>query len=241
MREKESLPQGYKASSLGIIPQDWNVLRLGDVCSNNGDYGLNAPAIDYSINMPTYLRITDIDENGKFCTGDMKSVDNPMTKNYYLKDGDIVFARTGATVGKTYLYNKKDGRLVYAGFLIKFSPNDKRILPYYLKVYTETKMYWNWVAVVSQRSGQPGINASEYCSFKMIVPPIEEQKKIAEILSEWDKAIELQTKLIEKLEMRKRALMQRLLTGHVRLNGYSVEWENVRLEQENIIDKRRTI
>lgn len=237
MREKESLPQGYKASSLGIIPQDWNVLRLGDVCSNNGDYGLNAPAIDYSINMPTYLRITDIDENGKFCTGDMKSVDNPMTKNYYLKDGDIVFARTGATVGKTYLYNKKDGRLVYAGFLIKFSPNDKRILPYYLKVYTETKMYWNWVAVVSQRSGQPGINASEYCSFKMIVPPIEEQKKIAEILSEWDKAIELQTKLIEKLEMRKRALMQRLLTGRVRLNGYREIFGKTTLGKHVVIKK----
>lgn len=227
MTEKEYLQQGNKKNPLGMIPRNWKILRLGDMCYNKGDYGLNAPAIDYSNNMPTYLRITDIDDNGKFRKEDIKSVDNPMAKDYYLKDGDIVFARTGATVGKTYLYNLKDGQLVYAGFLIKFSPNRDIILPYYLKIYTETNMYKNWVAVVSQRSGQPGINASEYCSFKMLVPPIDEQKRIVEVLSEWDKAIELQTKLIEKLELRKRALMQRLLTGRVRLNGFSGKWQTV--------------
>lgn len=239
MTEKEYLQQGNKKNPLGMIPRNWKILRLGDMCYNKGDYGLNAPAIDYSNNMPTYLRITDIDDNGKFRTEDIKSVDNPMAKDYYLKDGDIVFARTGATVGKTYLYNPKDGQLVYAGFLIKFSPNRDIILPYYLKIYTETNMYKNWVAVVSQRSGQPGINAFEYCSFKMLVPPIDEQKKIVAILSEWDKAIELQTKLIEKLELRKRALRQRLLTGRVRLNGYSGTWETKYL-RELFVERNET-
>ena len=225
MIKKDCIPQGYKKTPLGVIPQNWNLVRLGDLCSNTGEYGLNAPAIDYSTNMPTYLRITDIDENGKFRKEDIKSVDSPIAKDYYLKNGDIVFARTGATVGKTYLYDSQDGELVYAGFLIKFTPDIQKLLPYYLKIYTETKMYWHWVSITSQRSGQPGINASEYCSFKMIIPPIEEQKKIAKLLSEWDKAIELQTKLIEKLELRKRALMQRLLTGRVRLNGFSDKWQ----------------
>lgn len=241
MTEKEYLQQGNKKNPLGMIPRNWKVLRLGDMCYNKGDYGLNAPAIDYSNNMPTYLRITDIDDNGKFRTEDIKSVDNPMAKDYYLKDGDIVFTRTGATVGKTYLYNPKDGQLVYAGFLIKFSPNRDIILPYYLKIYTETNMYKNWVAVVSQRSGQPGINASEYCSFKMLVPPIDEQKKIVAILSEWDKAIELQTKLIERLELRKRALMQRLLTCRVQLKGYSGIWERKQLSEIGIFLSSNTL
>lgn len=164
-----------------------------------------------------------------------------MAKDYYLKNGDIVFARTGATVGKTYLYDHRDGQLVYAGFLIKFAPNIQKLLPYYLKLYTETKMYWHWVSITSQRSGQPGINASEYCSFKMIVPPIKEQKKIAEVLSEWDKAIELQTKLIEKQELRKRALMQRLLTGRVRLNGFSDKWDSKDLSEVGVFLSSNTL
>ena len=239
MIKKDCIPQGYKKTPLGVIPQNWNLVRLGDLCFNAGEYGLNAPAIDYSTGMPTYLRITDIDENGKFRKEDIKSVDSPIAKDYYLKNGDIVFARTGATVGKTYLYDSQDGELVYAGFLIKFTPDIQKLLPYYLKIYTETKMYWYWVSITSQRSGQPGINASEYCSFKMIIPPIEEQKKIAELLSEWDKAIELQTKLIEKLELRKRSLMQRLLTGRVRLNGFSDQWRKVKLGEfcERIVRK----
>ena len=148
MTNKEKhIPQGYKDSPLGIIPKEWEVKRLGDLCYNQGDYGLNAPATDYSVDLPTYLRITDIDDNGKFNSTDKKSVNSPISENYYLSYGDIVFARTGATVGKTYLYNVKDGQLVYAGFLIKFSPNLHLLLPYFLKAHTETQHYNNWVSV----------------------------------------------------------------------------------------------
>lgn len=221
------IPQGYKDSPLGVIPKEWEVKRLGSLCINNGDYGLNAPATDYSVDLPTYLRITDIDDNGKFIHIDKKSVNSPMVNEYYLKEGDIVFARTGATVGKTYLYNNRDGKLVYAGFLIKFSPNPIKLLPYFLKTHTETQDYKNWVSITSQRSGQPGINAAEYCSFKFAVPPIEEQKKICSILQLWDTSIEKQLELIEKLKLRKRALMQQLLTGKKRLPGFSGEWKHV--------------
>ena len=228
-KDKHILPQGYKNSPIGIIPKEWEVKRLGSLCINNGDYGLNAPATDYSVDLPTYLRITDIDDNGKFIHINKKSVNSPMVNEYYLKEGDIVFARTGATVGKTYLYNNKDGKLVYAGFLIRFSPNPIKLLPHFLKAHTETQNYKNWVSITSQRSGQPGINAAEYCSFKFAVPPIEEQKKICSILQLWDTSIEKQLELIEKLKLRKRALMLQLLTGKKRLPGFSEEWKRIKL------------
>lgn len=222
------IPHGYKATALGIIPQEWEVMRLEDLCHNEGDYGINAPATDFSDKLPTYLRITDIDDDGKFIIANKASVNNPNSGSYHLKDGDIVFARTGATVGKTYLYNREDGDLVFAGFLIRFSPNAQKIVPYYLKAYTNTSTYWKWVKITSQRSGQPGINATEYCSLQIPVPPLAEQRKIAEVLGVWDEAIEKQARLIEKLALRKRGLMQRLLSAKLRLPGFSDPWQKVK-------------
>ena len=227
--EKNNIPAGYKDSAVGIIPQEWEVKRLVDLCQNTGDYGINAPAVPYREDLPTYLRITDIDGWGKFIETDKVSVDNPNSSQFILREGDIVFARTGATVGKTYLYDSKDGQLVFAGFLIRFTPNSNKAIPYYIKASTETASYWNWVRIISQRSGQPGINSVEYGAMKLAVPPMEEQRKIAEILGVWDEAIEKQSRLIEKLELRKRALMQRLLTGRTRLSGFNTPWQKVKL------------
>lgn len=224
-----TIPQGYKATPLGIIPQEWEVRRLGDLCCNQGDYGINAPAVAYSNDLPTYLRITDISDDGKFIIDNKASVNSPNSESYHLKEGDIVFARTGATVGKTYLYDPADGDLVFAGFLIRFSPNEQKIVPYYLKTYTNTAAYWYWVKIISQRSGQPGINAAEYSSLQLPVPPLAEQKKIAEVLGVWDKAIEKQSQLIEQLTLRKRGLMQQLLTAKRRLPGFSDPWKELKL------------
>lgn len=223
------IPKGYKKTSLGVIPEEWEVKRLELLCSNKGDYGINAPAVTYSKDLPTYLRITDIDDDGRFITADKTSVNSSNSENFRLQEGDIVFARTGATVGKTYLYNPNDGDLVFAGFLIRFSLDTQKIIPSFLRAYTNTSIYWNWVKIISQRSGQPGINAAEYCSLQIPVPPLTEQQKIVEILSVWDKAIETQTQLIEKLELRKKGLMQQLLTGKKRLPGFGGEWKEVRL------------
>lgn len=226
-----NIPQGYKSSPLGIIPQEWEVKRLRDLCCNQGDYGINAPAVAYSKNLPTYLRITDISDDGKFIIDNKASVNSPNSESYHLKEGDIVFARTGATVGKTYLYDSADGDLVFAGFLIRFSPNKQKIIPYYLKTYTNTVAYWRWVKITSQRSGQPGINAAEYSSLLLPVPPLAEQQKIVEILGTWDKAIEKQSQLIEQLILRKRGLMQQLLSAKRRLPGFSDPWKVCIMQQ----------
>lgn len=211
------------------IPEGWSVKKLGEVCIKKGQYGANAPAVPYNCSLPTYLRITDIDEDGQYSILNRASVDISDYKNYLLKKGDIVFARTGATTGKTYLYKEKDGCLVFAGFLIKFSPNNSLIAPYYLKLLTCTPLYNHWVEIMSVRSGQPGINADEYAQYPLLLPPLAEQEKIAEILGTWDEAIEKLSSLIEQKKLLKKGLMQKLLTGKVRLPGFAQPWKEVKL------------
>ena len=226
----------YKQTELGLIPDDWEVKKLGECSSISGDYGINAPAVKFSEDLPTYLRITDIDDDGNYSKVNKVSVKDDNSENFILENQDIVFARTGATVGKTYLHDKKEnGDLVFAGFLIRFRTNRDVLLPYYLKLYSTTDKYWNWVSVFSMRSGQPGINSTEYSNLKIPLPPLPEQKKIADCLSTWDIAIEKQSQLINALTQRKKALMQQLLTGKKRLPGFSDEWKEVKLG-EIIID-----
>ena len=167
--------------------------------------------------MPVYLRITDIDDDGHFIAKNKTSVNSEESKYYVLVDGDIVFARTGATVGKTYLYDKNDGELVFAGFLIKFNPNSNKLHPYYLKTYTETGFYKNWVIVYSSRSGQPGINGKEYAELLISLPKIEEQKQIVKSFISANKIILDEQTALLKYQQLKTALMSDLLTGKVRV------------------------
>ncbi|MEZ5036307.1 MAG: restriction endonuclease subunit S [Chitinophagales bacterium] len=212
------------------IPSDWEVKKLGDCCLVKGEYGINAPAVEFSNDLPAYLRITDIDDDGNYSTDKKASVGDPNYEQFILKNGDIVFARTGATVGKTYLYKPTDGILVFAGFLIRFRTIEEILTSQHLKYFTETKHYWDWVKTVSMRSGQPGINAEEYASLKIPLPPLHEQKAIAQVLSTADAVIHTTEKLIAQKELRKKWLMQQLLTGKKRLKGFDGEWKEKKLE-----------
>ncbi|MFM5981658.1 MAG: restriction endonuclease subunit S, partial [Sphaerospermopsis kisseleviana] len=145
------------------------------------------------------------------------SVIHQNAHNYFLEIGDIVLARTGASTGKSYLYNVKDGKLVFAGFLIRVRPDTQKLYPRYLKGYLETQSYWNWVKVMSMRSGQPGINGNEYSHLKIPLPSLPEQKAIAKILTEMDEEIEALEKKREKYKNIKQGMMQELLTGKTRL------------------------
>ncbi|HOX78460.1 MAG TPA: restriction endonuclease subunit S [Bacteroidales bacterium] len=195
----------------------WEVKKLGECLLKNPDYGINAAAVDFDDTLPTYLRITDISDNGKYLHANKVSVNNVNSDSYYLDEGDIVFARTGASVGKTYLYDKNDGKLVFAGFLIRLRSNPKILFYKYLFYITQTKAYWSWVLANSMRSGQPGINSNEYKSYEISLPNLTEQKRIANILADMDSEINaLETKL-EKYKMIKLGMMQELLTGRIRL------------------------
>ncbi len=208
----------FKETIIGQIPEEWEVGELGSYLLRNPDYGINAAGVDYTEELPTYIRITDISGDGKFISENKKSVDHKDSGNYLLQAGDLLFVRTGASVGKTYLYNPDDGKLVFAGFLIRVRTNEEKLLAKYLSYFVQTPIYWKWVRVMSTRSGQPGINGNEYAGMVIPVPTPVEQKKYTEILSAVDEKISINKKIKEKLTLLKRGLMQDLLSGTVRTN-----------------------
>ena len=221
--------KGYKQTEVGVIPEDWEVAQLKYISTGKFTYGVNAPAVEYMPPLFNYIRITDISDDGHFIRENRMSVICANPEQFTLKENDIVFARTGASTGKTYLYRKEDGQLVYAGFLIRATINPYLANSRYVFAALHTKEYWNWVATSSMRSGQPGINGNEYASYQIALPDLAEQTYIAEALEDTDKLIVLLEKQIAKKKAIKQGAMQELLTGKRRLPGFSGEWENVPL------------
>lgn len=196
----------FKADDGNEFP-DWEEKKLGEVCAPL-TYGMNAAAVKYD-GENKYIRITDIDDESHLYKNDgLVSPDGELDDKYLVSENDILLARTGASVGKSYLYDKKDGKLYYAGFLIKAhvkSENSKFI--YY---QTLTDRYARWVQVTSMRSGQPGINANEYSEFMVYVPCLAEQQKIADSLSSLDEVIEKQKATLAAWEELKKGLLQQM-------------------------------
>ena len=169
----------------------WEQRKLGEVASGF-EYGLNAAASDFD-GEKKYLRITDIDDQTReFRTDDLSSPDinNPIDDRYLLKEGDILFARTGASVGKTYLYKASDGKTYYAGFLIRAHVSDEADAGFIFQS-TLTERYKQFVLLTSQRSGQPGINAQEYSDLLLPLPSLMEQRRIGAFLDRLDSLITL--------------------------------------------------
>ena len=213
------------------VPDDWNLSPLGECVTEKLSYGINAPAIPYNPNYPRYIRITDITENGQFDSSDPKSVNTDDREKYTLKEGDIVLARTGASTGKSYLYRKKDGELVYAGFLIKAAIDTKRHNPRFIAGQLTTNRYWNWVATVSMRSGQPGINGKEYASFLIPIASKMEQDLIAYTISQFDTYIDDLAELIEKKRGIRDGALEDLIHHRTRLDGFNGDWITVTFNQ----------
>ena len=159
---------------------------------------MNAAAKNYD-GVNKYIRITDIDEaSSTYKDKDIVSPDGVLADNYLVNNRDILLARTGASTGKSYLYKKSDGKLYYAGFLIR--ANVTTHAPYFVFSQLHTHRYWRWVSIMSARSGQPGINSQEYSSFPIYTTSIEEESKIAKLLSLLDERIATQNKIIDKLQ-----------------------------------------
>ncbi|MEJ5113737.1 restriction endonuclease subunit S [Erwinia billingiae] len=214
-------PIRNKNTEAGTIPEDWVVNSLGKMLITSPSYGINAPAVKLNTSTPVYIRITDISEDGYFKPSEKVGVDSQLSHLYILHEGDLVLARTGASVGKSYLYRPEDGHLVYAGFLIKISPNQSILNSNFLFQYMKTQQYWNWIATNSMRSGQPGVNGKEFGSLPVVVPPLKEQTAIANVLSDTDALITQLEQLIAKKQDIKTATMQQLLTGRTRLTQFT--------------------
>lgn len=146
-----------------------------------------------------YIRITDIDEaSSQYLYDDVVSPDGELGDSYLVKENDILLARTGASTGKSYLYRNSDGKLYFAGFLIR--ANIYKHNSYFVFSQLHTHRYKKWISVMSARSGQPGINSQEYASFPLYTTSLQEEDKIASFLKLLDERIATQNKIIEKYE-----------------------------------------
>ncbi len=168
-----------------FLEEDFENVGMGDekICLISGEYGSGASAINYD-GKNRYIRITDIKESGRL--KDEQVSPSRVEKKYFLKRGDLLFARSGATVGKTYLHDSEESNYQYAGYLIRYRFNDK-VIPEYIYYYTKTPHYLGWVSSKQKVVAQPNINAKQYSSLNIPLPPIKLQEKFASIVSQVEK------------------------------------------------------
>ena len=188
--------------------ETWKEVALCDVASGF-EYGMNAAATVYD-GSHKYIRITDIDDNSHLYSQDVPvSPEGQVDEKYRVRENDILFARTGASVGKSYRYQRSDGDLYYAGFLIRIHVNSDVNCGYVFQ-NTLTEAYRRWVLLESARSGQPGINAEQYKQYRFLLPPLELQNKISTLATNLDNLICKEENLLSQIEQVKIALLQRL-------------------------------
>ncbi len=229
MSKDKHIPQGYKDSSLGIIPKEWEVKRLGDIGSFKN--GLNFSPIEngifyYFLGVGDFQNKNIIDSKclGKICL--KERLDN----SYLLEDQDLVFVRSNGSkslVGRCVLINTNQKETTYSGFCIRFRIDDKCTTTQYILHLIDVGYLKRFLVYEGRGTNITNLNQGILGRLSFPVPPIEEQNRILTFISVWDTAIEKQSELIEKLTLRKRALMQQLLTGKKRLAGFNGKWKHV--------------
>lgn len=176
--------------------------KLIDLCmaEESGQYGVPYPAEEYDSSKYRYLRITDISDDGCLLDNDLKSVSGDNIDSYILSENDIVFARTGNSTGRSYLYDKRHGLLVYAGFLIRYKIDQSKINPKYLHYFTNSSYYKQWVKNLSNGSTRGNINAQTFADCDIIYPSRQQQDILVNTLSAIDEKISLNTRMNAELE-----------------------------------------
>ena len=211
---------------------EWEQITLGN-CAYSFEYGMNASAIKFD-GQNKYIRITDIDESSSKYKPDFPvSPNGQLLDKYLVSENDILFARTGASTGKSYLYHKDDGKLYFAGFLIRAKIKEE-FNSYFVFIQTKTIQYYKWVQLMSMRSGQPGINSQEYASYSFNIPSKNEQNKIASFLSLIDERILSQKKIISQLKSQMSNLKDLLFEQQLRFTDDKgnefADWQENKLE-----------
>ena len=161
----------------------YNKFRLRDILIEKPQYGASEPGVTRDDpKSPRYIRITDIDEYGLISHEDLGVTANLTDEKYVLHENDILIARSGATVGKSYIHKKSPYTCFFAGYLIRFVINPQKALPDFIFAYTQTKTYKEWVNAIQRPSGQPNINAEEYKSLEIPLPDMDQQQVIVDII-----------------------------------------------------------
>ncbi|MCA6657060.1 restriction endonuclease subunit S [Streptococcus salivarius] len=213
---------------------NWKYIMLGEI-SNSIEYGLNAAAKDFD-GIHKYLRITDIDDSSRlFLTDKLSSPDVNFTeedyKNYKLQKNDLLFARTGASVGKTYLYRESDGEVYYAGFLIRARLRDSFDGNFVFQ-QTLTDKYKQFIEITSQRSGQPGVNGKEYGEWKIGMTSYHEQSAIGSLFRTLDDLLVSYKDNLTNYQSLKATMLSKMFpkagqtVPEIRLDGFEGEWKS---------------
>ena len=225
MNDNQHIPSGYKPSPLGIIPEDWEVKRIGDfgkVISGN-----TPPTEDTDNYGDVYKFVSpaDISDNKYIEATEKHLSEKGFSISRQMPKGTVLFTCIGSTIGKCAIANESLTSNQQINAIICDSKHSGEFL------YYELSHRSNRIKQIAGEQAVPIINKSTFENYKVICPPFEEQKSIAEILSLWDTAIAKQTALIEQLTLRKRGLMQQLLTGKKRLKGFEGEWKRIKFKE----------
>lgn len=206
-QQLEKLDELVKARFVEMfMGKDYPILTLDSLSVSKGEYGAQSSAIEYDSTRPRYVRITDINDDGTLNDDTVSSSNIDDDIQYKLSYGDFLFARMGATVGKSYAY--KSGNQIYAGYLIRYKLNLEKILPDYLYSYTRLNEYWEWVKLNQSGAAQPGINAKKYGSLQIPVAPIHEQNQFAAFVTQVDKSKVAVQKALDEAQLLFDSLMQ---------------------------------
>ncbi len=221
-----------KILHLSFVPDNWEIWKLKFLVNQKLKYGANEVAEFDDVNYPRYIRITDFDGNGRLRSDTFKSLPPEKAEEYLLEDGDILFARSGATVGKTFQFKNYNGAACFAGYLVMARPDTTKILSDFLYYFTKSDSYLNWINSVFIQSTIQNVGADKYSIIELPKPSIFEQQKIAAFLDYKtaliDKFIANRKRQIELLEEKKAAIINKAVTKGinpgVKLKPSGVEW-----------------
>lgn len=206
---------------LGEIPSHWSVPQLKHLSLKPLQYGANEAALDENPLNPRFVRITDIDEDGNLRSETFKSLEPEIAEPYLLEDGDILFARSGATVGKTFMYQDSWGKACFAGYLIRMRCDRNKILPKFLSLIAQSNYYWDQVNAGLVQATIQNFSGEKYGSMKIILPPIFEQEEIVMFLGNELRRIDgVKQKTIESIELlkeKKIAFVSAAVTGQLEI------------------------
>lgn len=201
---------------IGKIPDEWEVCKLKYLLKTNLQYGANSSGIEFNENLPRYVRITDIKSSEALYEKGKLSLSEEDSIGYLLQDGDILFARSGATVGKTFLYHSNIGKAAFAGYLIRAQLNEN-LNPKFLSYYTLSSGYDEWKNRIFIQATIQNIGADKYANMEIPLPPLSEQTKIANFLdkkcAQIDSIIEESKKSIEEYKSWKQSVIFEAVTG----------------------------
>lgn len=206
---------------IGAIPKGWNTIRLKWLLSSPLQYGASETGVPYNSALPRYIRITDISMEGKLKNTEMLSLSEESATGYILSDEDILFARSGATVGKAFFYKKEYGRAAFAGYMIRAKINRNITLPQYVYFSTMSAGYERWKETTMTQATIQNISAARYNEYVIPVPSLKEQIEIVQFVERMNKKInELisdKSELIANLDFYKKSLIYEVVTGKRRV------------------------